>query len=241
MRPLTAILWLLSIAVVAVALVEYASPRQGPGTTVQSLASLTPQQFTQYLREEMDQDALEVAARSVHDVSAHTLLTPGLVARYGSGARRGQPIGPDIEAWFNADYFHGKPRIVAQWARSHSALARAWVDCTASHKRYVDQWASAHARIVTAWVSAHHGAQRPKASDLAVTFFENFSDEFPGRFPSIVATRGPGGRPAINVEPVDQGRDIRTIFFDMWLQDHSGTVLADLPAKPLRTDTTTSS
>lgn len=243
MRPFVATLWLLSISVVAFCLVEYGSPPHGSQTSAKyPVATLTPQRFSEYLREEMDQDTLEVAARSVHDTRAsHPVLTAGLVARYGSGARRGQPIGPDIEAWFNADYFKGRPRIVAQWARSHAALARAWVECAASNKHYVDLWAAAHSKVVADWERTHRAAQRPNASDLAVPFFENFSDEFPGRFPSLVATRGPDGKRAISVVPVDQGRDIRTIFFEMWLQDHSGTVLADLPDERAGLAATTSS
>lgn len=225
MRPFAAVLWLLSISVVALCLVEYGAPEKSARDRAASIVpSLTPKQFVGYLRAEADQSALEVAARSVRDT--HPVPAPALFARYASGARRGQPIGPDIEAWFNGDYFQGRPGIVAQWARTHVALARAWVECQTSHRNYVDAWATAHPSVVAAWVKSHPREMRPNESDLAVTFFENFSSEYPGRFPTTVVMKSADGKPSASVQPVDQGRVIQAVFFDMWLQDHSGTAVA---------------
>jgi len=39
----------------------------------------------------------------------------------------------DIEAWFQADRFGGKPGIVAQWANAHNSLAQGWVIADVMH------------------------------------------------------------------------------------------------------------
>ena len=44
----------------------------------------------------------------------------GPIVKYRSGPKKGQPVGPDIESWFQKDQFDGKPGIVAQWAALHS-------------------------------------------------------------------------------------------------------------------------
>ena len=44
----------------------------------------------------------------------------GPIVKYQSGPKKGQPVGPDIESWFQKDQFDGKPGIVAQWAALHS-------------------------------------------------------------------------------------------------------------------------
>src|SRR5215467_2940224 len=46
-----------------------------------------------------------------------TVLGP--IVKYRAGAKAGQPVGPDVEAWFAQDVFHGEPHIVAQWADAH--------------------------------------------------------------------------------------------------------------------------
>jgi K+-transporting ATPase ATPase C chain len=51
----------------------------------------------------------------------------GPLVKYRSGAKKGQRIGRDIEAWFQMDLFRGKPGIVGQWAKAHPTLAANWV------------------------------------------------------------------------------------------------------------------
>src|SRR5215468_10369152 len=57
----------------------------------------------------------------------------GPIAKYGRGAKAGQPVGPDVEAWFQQDQYQGTPHIVAQWADAHGAVAQAWVKADPSH------------------------------------------------------------------------------------------------------------
>ena len=44
-------------------------------------------------------------------------------------------------------------------------------------------------------------------------FFENFSKEYPGKFPSAVTTQLPGGKSATAIEPVASGSDVQSILF----------------------------
>ena len=50
----------------------------------------------------------------------------GPLVKYRSGPNKGQPVGPDIESWFQQDELEGKPGIVAQWAALHTAVAQNW-------------------------------------------------------------------------------------------------------------------
>jgi K+-transporting ATPase ATPase C chain len=59
-----------------------------------------------------------------------------------------------------------------------------------------------------------------KAADLAVLFFEHFSQEHPGMFPSAVTQTGADGKPQTSIQPVKEGSDIQSTFFDMWRQEH---------------------
>src|SRR5271154_5689116 len=112
--------------------------------------------------------------------------TLGPIVKYKSGPKAGQLVGPDIEAWFQQDKFGGQPHIVAQWADLHNAVATAWVTGDPTHSAYVDSWTKGHADVVSQWVKSNPGTPQPKAADLAMLFFENFSKDNPGRFPSAV-------------------------------------------------------
>ena len=151
------------------------------------------------------------------------------VATYSSGPKAGQPVGPDVETWFQADRFGGQPGIVAQWADAHNSLAQAWVTGDATYGAYVDAWSKAHPEIVAQFVKDNPATPTPTAKDLAVTFFEHFSKDHPGMFPSAVTHKGPDGKDLTAIEPVKAGSDIETTFFDMWRQDHPNAPLAQVP------------
>src|SRR6266403_4331645 len=107
----------------------------------------------------------------------------GPIVKYKSGPKAGQLVAPDIEAWFQQDKFQGNPHIVAQWADLHNAVAQAWVNADPTHASYVDAWTKEHPDLVAKWIKDNPSTPRPKAPDLAVLFFENFSQEHPGMFP----------------------------------------------------------
>jgi K+-transporting ATPase ATPase C chain len=153
----------------------------------------------------------------------------GPIVKYESGPKAGQLVAPDIEAWFQQDRYQGQPRIVAQWADLHNSLATAWVAADPTHAPYVDAWAKAHPAVVAGWIKANPSTPQPKAADLAVVFFETFSKENPGRFPSAVTRTGADGKPQTAIEPVKDGSDIQSIFFDMWRQDHPDDALQNIP------------
>ena len=170
--------------------------------------------------------SLAASNYALRDRVARTL---GPVVNYRSGSKAGRPVAPDIENWFQKDMFQGKPHIVAQWADLHNSLAQAWVKADPKNGAYVDDWAKTHPALVARWMKDNPGTPQPKADDLAVVFFENFSNENPGKFPSAVTHTGSDGKTKTTIEPVKDGSDIQSIFFDMWRQDHPEADLQDIP------------
>jgi K+-transporting ATPase ATPase C chain len=153
----------------------------------------------------------------------------GPIARYAGGPKAGQLVAPDVESWFQADHAGGQPHIVAQWADAHNSLAQAWVSADPSHGTYVDNWAKQHPAVVKQWIAANPATPSPKAADLAVVFFETFSAEHPGQFPSSVTHTGSDGKSVTAIEPVKDGADVQSIFFDTWRQDHPDVALQEVP------------
>lgn len=162
-----------------------------------------------------------------------TMLGP--IVKYRGGPRSGQLVGPDIESWFQHDRYQGNPGIVAQWADLHNGLAAAWVGSDPTHGAYVDSWAQAHPDVVAEWVKANPGTPQPAAADLAVVFFETFSKDNPGRFLSSVTKTAADGKTQTAVEPVSEGTDIQSFFFDMWRQDHADADLQEVPGDMVTT------
>ena len=159
----------------------------------------------------------------------------GPIVKYQSGAKAGQLVAPDLEAWFQQDQFQGKPHIVAQWADNHNSLAQAWVAADPSHAAYINDWAKTHDSAVKDWIKSNPGTPKPQASDLAVAFFENFSNEHPGKFPSAVTKTTPDGKTVTTVEPVASGADIQSTFFETWREDHADADLANTPGDMVTT------
>jgi potassium-transporting ATPase KdpC subunit len=170
--------------------------------------------------------ALAVSNYALRDRVARSI---GPIATYSGGPKKGQPVAPDVEAWFQADKFGGQPGIVAQWADAHNSLAQAWVTADPTHAAYIDSWSKAHPEIVADFVKANPGTPQPKASDLAVAFFEHLSKDHPGMFPSAVTHKGPDGKDVTEIEPVKDGSDIQSMFFEMWREDHPDAQLQDVP------------
>jgi K+-transporting ATPase ATPase C chain len=158
----------------------------------------------------------------------------GPVVKYRGGSKKGQPVAPDIESWFQKDRVDGKPGIVAQWANLHNGVAQNWVKSNndpVSQKlanAYVAAWHRTHAAEVKQWIHDNPDTSEPKPEDgedqssLAVPFFVSFSKEHPGMFPSVVEHK--------KVEPVKDGADIQAAFFDMWLGAHKEADLEPVPA-----------
>jgi K+-transporting ATPase ATPase C chain len=62
-----------------------------------------------------------------------------------------------------------------------------------------------------------------------MVFFKDFSSANPGKFPSAVTKPGPEGKPVTALEPVKEGSDIQSIFFDMWRNEHADAALQEIP------------
>jgi K+-transporting ATPase ATPase C chain len=170
--------------------------------------------------------SLAASNYALRDRVARTL---GPIVKFKSGAKAGQLVAPDVESWFGQDRFQSNPHIVAQWADLHNSLAQAWVNADQKNGAYVDDWAKKHSAIVAKWIKDNPGTPQPKAADLAVLFFETFSGENPGKFPSAVTHAAANGKTQITIEPVKDGTDIQSIFFDMWRQEHPDADLQDVP------------
>jgi len=166
---------------------------------------------------------------SNYQLRARVAGTLGPIVKYRSGAKAGQLVGPDIEAWFQKDEYQGNPHVVAQWADAHNGLAQAWVKADPSHAAYVDEWSKAHAPAVAEWVKNNPDTPEPVAADLAVIFFDSFSADHPGQFPSAV-THEVDGKTVTAIETVKEGTDIQSNFFDMWRQEHADADLQEVPA-----------
>ena len=194
---------------------------------------LIAQPFTgdQYFQPRPSAASYNAAASGATNWSASNYLLRDRVARqlgpivkYGGGPKKGQPVGPDVEAWFQKDQFGGNPGIVAQWADAHNTLAQNWVKADKLNAEYVTTWASAHKAEVDQWVKDNPDTPEPKPEDLAVIFFKSFSATHPGTFPAAV------GEKEKHIEPVREGTDIQGTFFDMWLQEHPDAALEPVPA-----------
>ena len=157
----------------------------------------------------------------------------GPIVKYKSGPEAGQLVAPDVEAWLQKDKFQGQPHLVAQWADNHNELAQGWVSADPTHAQYVTDWSKSHKSAVDDWIKQNPGTPQP--SDLAVLFFENFSKDNPGKFPSAVTKQLPNGKSQTDIEPVASGSDVQSIFFDMWRQDHPDAALQDVPADMVTT------
>lgn len=170
--------------------------------------------------------SLSAANYALRDRVARTL---GPIMKYGPGPKAGQLVGPDIEAWFQMDRYQGKQHIVAQWADLHNSLAQAWVTGDPTHGAYVDEWAKAHPDLVVQWVKENPDTSEPKAADLAVVFFKNFSETYPGQFPAAVTHEGTDGKSETKIEPVKEGSDIQSTFCLMWREEHPDVKLETVP------------
>ena len=153
----------------------------------------------------------------------------GPIVKYQRGAKAGQLVGPDVEAWFQQDRFQGKPHLVGQWADAHPGLAQGWVKADPANHDLVEQWAKAHPEVVAQWAKDNPESAEPAPDELAVAFFEDWSATHPGTWPSAVEHALPDGKAEKTIEPVQEGSEIQSVFFDMWREDHPDVALQEVP------------
>jgi potassium-transporting ATPase KdpC subunit len=210
---------------------------KGPdGTVVGSLLIAQPFTKDEYFQPrpsaasyDASASASSALAPSNYALRDRVARTIGPIATYRGGPKAGQPVAPDVEAWFQQDHFQGKPHLVAQWADAHNGLAQAWPKADPLNAAFVDEWTKAHPDKVAQWVKDNPDTPAPAATDLAVIFFDDWSATHPGTFPSIVEHAGADGKTAKAVEPVKEGSDVQSIFFAMWREEHPDVALEDVP------------
>lgn len=158
----------------------------------------------------------------------------GPIVKYSGGAKKGQLVGPDVEEWFHTAKYKNddgtETGVVAKWANDHSTIAQNWVKADKANGEFVAAWARQHPKEVEEWKKKNPDTPEPKPEDLAGPFFESFSATFPGQFPSMVDHKLPEGKTEKRMEPVKEGTDIQSTFFDMWLQEHPNAELEPVPA-----------
>jgi len=153
----------------------------------------------------------------------------GPIVKY-AGAKKGQPVGPDIETWFQQDQYLGNAGIVAQWADAHPAVAANWVKSDELNKAYVTAWMDQHPDDMALWKKANAENANPNPEDFAGVFFAGFSREHPGAFPKAVESETDEGLTQKKIEPVNAGSEIQGIFFDMWLLEHPNAEMEPAPS-----------
>jgi K+-transporting ATPase ATPase C chain len=162
-----------------------------------------------------------------------TMLGP--IVTYKSGPKAGQLVAPDIESWFQADRFQGKPSIVAQWADAHNGLAVAWINANEANGPFVLDWMKSHPEVMSDFMKDKPKDYTPNAQNAAVTFFEALSKSSPGKFPSLVYSANQVEGTTTHVELIGQGTDIQSVFFDMWRGDHPDADLSEVPGDMVTT------
>ncbi len=95
---------------------------------------------------------------------------------------------------------------------------------------FVAAWQKAHPNEVAQWIKDNPDTPEPKPEDLAVPFFTSYAADHPGTFPSAVEHKTADSRTEKTIEPVKEGSDIQSIFFDIWRQEHPDAVLEPVPA-----------
>ena len=125
-------------------------------------------------------------AASNYQLRLRVAKSLGPIVKYGQRhPKAGQFVGPDIEQWFRTHPTIDGETILAYWAKTYPAAAVAWVKDNKANAGCVELWRATHANDVAKWIGQNPATPQPKPEDLAAAFFESFSREKPGTFPSL--------------------------------------------------------
>jgi K+-transporting ATPase ATPase C chain len=136
----------------------------------------------------------------------------GPIVIYAAGDKKGQPVGPDIEGWFQEQ----RSDFVAQWASGHADLA--------------EKWLKDHPDGVATFLGMSSDDVKANTGETSKTFFAQFTDENPGAWPVEEEVATSDGKTERQIKPAREGTDIQGYFFALWLQAHPGVELQKVPA-----------
>ncbi len=135
----------------------------------------------------------------------------GPIATYAAGDKKGQPVGPDIEHWFQQQ----PANFVSKWAEDHSDLAEKWL------KDHPDGAAS--------FLGMSVDDMKANTGDNSKTFFAKFTEKNPGAWPVEDEVKAADGSTTKQIKPVRDGSDVEAYFFDLWLKAHPNVELEKVP------------
>jgi K+-transporting ATPase ATPase C chain len=136
----------------------------------------------------------------------------GPIVTYASGEKKGQPVGPDVELWFQeqpADF-------VANWASDHADLA--------------EKWLKDHPDGAATWLGMSVDDVKANTGENSKTFFAQFTEKHPGAWPVEEEVATPEGKTEKQIKPAREGTDVQAYLFASWLRARSGVELEKVPA-----------
>ena len=162
------------------------------------------------------------------------------------GKKPGDPVGPDVEKWFQADKCKGQPGSVAQWLKRYGSVAEAWVKDTGEALKeqtgtttpgtaFAAQWNKDFPERYAEWSRANPNLDDPTPADLFKSFFEGFIKDHPGAWPYLDEVMV-GDKKVKKLVPIRDEKDekkkaeIQAAFFDMWRNDNPAIPLEQVPA-----------
>jgi K+-transporting ATPase ATPase C chain len=165
----------------------------------------------------------------------------GLLVRFESpdGPGKGKLAGDEVETWFQSlnDPQKGDKRrdLTAEWASRNPSLVVGWATSSDLIGDFIKKWANEHLLVLAAWKQE----SPPRAEDLAPFLFDpaiadSFVSRHPGMWPCTIEEEQ-GGKKEKVIKPDNKGDDIRSYFFDMWLQEHRDVKLEKVPADMVTT------
>ena len=165
----------------------------------------------------------------------------GPIVRYLSS---GAPVGPDIEKWFQSenDPKKGEKRrdLTAEWASNNPTLLGDWAKASDVIKDFIKQWATDHANVSAAWKKKNPDSKDAPEADALAPFFldpaiaDSFVALHPGMWPCTIEEQKDGKAVKL-IKPMNEGDEISSIFFDMWLHEHADVKLEQVPADMVMT------
>jgi len=136
----------------------------------------------------------------------------GPIAKYASGGRKGLPVGPEVEKWFQSQ----AADCAAKWANAHPSLA--------------EQWLKDHLDSAARWLGHKADDVKQDTAQWSKTFFGQYAAKHPGTWPSEEDVKTRDGKTEKQIKPARAGVDVQAYWFDPWLQAHAGVELEKVPA-----------